>query len=72
VQDVPFTLQAAHDAKTKNIVEISFDFSTMTRVFAKESSTKIYREYLHRSKEVFERANHSQLSIFVWPSSEGP
>jgi hypothetical protein len=41
VQDVPFTLQAAHDAKTKNIVEISFDFSTMTRVFAKESSTKI-------------------------------
>ena len=36
-----FTLQDAQAAKIKNIVEISFDFSTMTRVFAKGSSTKI-------------------------------
>jgi DNA primase len=35
------TPQDAQAAKIKNIIEISFDFSTMTRVFAKESSTKI-------------------------------
>lgn len=41
MRDEPFTLREAEIAKTKNITEIGLDFSTMTRVFARESGAKI-------------------------------
>lgn len=37
----PITLQEAREAKIKNILEMSLDFSAMTRVFKKQSSTTI-------------------------------
>lgn len=49
MQNKPFTLQEAQDAKTANIIGMGWDFSTMTRVFAKQSSTKI----LEQLKDLF-------------------
>jgi hypothetical protein len=41
MHEQPFTPEDAENAKTKNIQEIALGFSAMTRVFAKQSDTKI-------------------------------
>lgn len=41
MHEQPFTRQDAVNAKNKNIIELALGFSAMTRVFAKQSDTKI-------------------------------
>jgi hypothetical protein len=41
MHEQPLTRQDAENAKKKNIIEIALRFSAMTRVFARESDTKI-------------------------------
>lgn len=44
-----FTRQDAVNAKNKNIIELALGFSAMTRMFAKQSDTKILDAEIYRA-----------------------